>query len=115
MCIRDSTYPIGRNSLKAGRLPKLLRPGMLTLKPCRTLGFAYPWIAYYSHLYRTQLRPTLKRIDAYLIRWARGRYMRMVHQTKEARDWFDRLRRATPKLIAHWPLCHGNDRTSGAV
>src|SRR5438270_1831963 len=28
------------------------------------------WITYYSHLYKTQLRPTLKRIDAYVIRWA---------------------------------------------
>jgi hypothetical protein len=23
------------------------------------------WISYYSHFYKTQLRPTLKRIDAY--------------------------------------------------
>ena len=66
------------------------------------------WIAYYSHFYRTQLRPTLRRIDAYVIRWARRKYKRMVHQTKGARDWFDRLRRKTPKLFAHWPLCHGN-------
>ena len=73
------------------------------------------WIAYYSHFYRTQLRPTLKRIDAYVIRWARRKYKRMVHQTKGARDWFDRLRRATPSLFAHWHLCHGNGRTSGAV
>jgi RNA-directed DNA polymerase len=43
------------------------------------------------------------------------KYKRMVHQTKGARDWFVRLRRATPKLFAHWPLCHGNGRTSGAV
>ena len=57
------------------------------------------WIAYYSHFYRTQLRPTLKRIDAYVIRWARRKYKRMVHQTKGARDWFDRLRRATPKAL----------------
>jgi hypothetical protein len=28
------------------------------------------WITYYSHFYRTQLRPTLKRIDAYVIRGA---------------------------------------------
>jgi RNA-directed DNA polymerase len=68
------------------------------------------WIAYYSHFYRTQLRPTLKRIDAYVIRWARRKYKRMVHQTKGARDWFDRLRRASPTLFAHWPLCHGNGR-----
>ena len=32
-----------------------------------------------------------------------------------ARDWFARLRRATPTLFAHWRLCHGNGRTSGAV
>ncbi len=73
------------------------------------------WIAYYSHFYKTQLRPTLKRIDAYVIRWARRKYKRMVHQTKGGRDWFDRLRRKTPRLFAHWPLCHGNGRTSGAV
>ena len=29
------------------------------------------WINYYGNFYRTQLRPTLKRIDAYVIRWAR--------------------------------------------
>ena len=73
------------------------------------------WIAYYSHFYPAQLRPTLKRIDAYVIRWARRKFKRMVHQTKGARDWFDRLRRSNPNLFAHWPLCHGNGRTSGAV
>jgi group II intron reverse transcriptase/maturase len=66
------------------------------------------WIGYYSHFYRTQLRPTLKRIDAYVIRWARRKYKRMVHQTKGGRDWFDRLRRKMPRLFAHWALCHGN-------
>ena len=73
------------------------------------------WITYYSHFYPTQLRPTLKRIDAYVIRWARRKFKRMVHRTKGTRDWFDRLRRANPTLFAHWPLCHGNGRTSGAV
>jgi type IV secretion system protein TrbB len=72
-------------------------------------------VTYYSHFYSTRLRPTLKRIDAYVIRWARRKFKRMVHQTKGARDWFDRLRRTTPQLFAHWPLCHGNGRTSGAV
>ena len=73
------------------------------------------WITYYSHFYKTQLRPTLQRIDAYVIRWARRKFKRMRHQTKGARDWFGRLRRAKPGLFAHWPLCHGNGRTSGAV
>jgi len=73
------------------------------------------WISYYSHFYKTQLRPTLKRIDAYVIRWVRRKFKRMRHQTKGARDWFDRLRRANPELFAHWLLSHGNGRTSGAV
>jgi hypothetical protein len=30
-------------------------------------------------------------------------------------DWFVRLCRAHPTLFAHWPLCHGNGRTSAAV
>jgi RNA-directed DNA polymerase len=73
------------------------------------------WIGYYGHFYKTQLRPTLKRIDAYVIRWARRKFKRMRHRTKGARDWFDRFRRANPHLFAHWVLCHGRGRTSGAV
>ena len=30
------------------------------------------WITYYGQFYRTQLRSTLKRIDVYVIRWARA-------------------------------------------
>ena len=73
------------------------------------------WINYYGHFYRTQLRPTLKRIDVYVIRWARRKFKRLRHKTKGARDWFERLRRVNPSLFAHWQLCHGNGRTSGAV
>ena len=73
------------------------------------------WIAYYGNFYRTQLCPTLWRIDLYVIRWARRKFKRFVHRTKGTRDWFDRVRRANPMLFAHWPLCHGNGRTSGAV
>ncbi len=73
------------------------------------------WINYFSHFYRTALRPTLQRIDLYVIRWARRKFKRLRRKTKGSRDWFDRLRRADPKLFAHWQLCHGNGRTSGAV
>ena len=73
------------------------------------------WINYYGNFYHTQLRPTLTRIDAYVIRWARRKFKRLRHQTKGARDWFVRLRRLKPTLFAHWQLCYGNGRTSGAV
>ena len=88
--------------------------------PCRTWPRWYNpcirgWINYYSHFYKTQLHPTLKGIDLYVIRWARRKFKRLRRKTKGARDWFDRLRRANPTLFAHWKLCHGNGRTSGAV
>ncbi|HEX3227790.1 MAG TPA: group II intron maturase-specific domain-containing protein, partial [Pyrinomonadaceae bacterium] len=73
------------------------------------------WINYYGHCYRTRLRPTLKRIDAFIIRWARRKFKRLRRQTKGARDWFERVRRLNPTLFAHWRLCYGNGRTSGAV
>jgi len=73
------------------------------------------WINYYGNFYRTQLRPTLKRIDLYVIRWARRKFKRFRHQTKGARDWLAQLLRASPKLFVHWQLCHGNGRTTGAV
>ena len=53
----------------------------------------------YSHFRKTQLRPTLERINAYVIKWARRKFKRLRDQTKGARDWFDRFRRANPKLF----------------
>ncbi len=73
------------------------------------------WINYYGHFYREQLRPILRRIDAHVIRWARRKFKRLRRQTKGARNWLARVRRATPTLFAHWRLWHGSGRTSGAV
>jgi len=65
------------------------------------------WINYYSHFNKTQLRPTLKRIDLYVIRWARRKFKRLRRKTKGARDWFDRLRRAnqrsSPEAASRFP------------
>ncbi|MGO9547519.1 MAG: hypothetical protein ACLPPF_22345 [Rhodomicrobium sp.] len=83
------------------------------MKTCASTPWG--WIAYYGNFYRTLLRPSLKRIDLYVIRWARRKFKPFVHRTEGARDWFARLRRANPILFAHWMLCHGNGRTSGAV
>jgi hypothetical protein len=35
------------------------------------------WINYYGQFYRKQLRPTLLRIDTYLVRWARWKFKRL--------------------------------------
>ena len=47
------------------------------------------WINYFGNFYRTELRPTLKRIDDYVIRWARRKFKRLRRKTKGSRDWFD--------------------------
>jgi RNA-directed DNA polymerase len=35
------------------------------------------WINYYSHFYKSELTPTLQRIDAFLLRWARNKFKRL--------------------------------------
>ena len=66
------------------------------------------WINYFRHFYPTQLRRILIRIDAYVIRWARRKFKSMRHQSKGIREWLARTRKASPNLLAHWKLCHGN-------
>ncbi len=66
------------------------------------------WINYYSHFYKSALYPTLRRIDAFLIRWARRKFKRFRQRPKGARDWLARIIRTSPGLFAHWPLVHNN-------
>jgi len=56
------------------------------------------WITCYGHFYKMQLRPTLKRIDAYVIRWVRRKFKRMRHHTKMFGDSLGRPFRATPAI-----------------
>ena len=69
------------------------------------------WINYYGQFYRKQLRPTLMRIDTYLIRWARWKFKRLRGRPKGARDWLVRVRRANPTLFAHWRFFNVGSRT----
>jgi RNA-directed DNA polymerase len=73
------------------------------------------WINYYGHFYRKQLRPTLLRIDAYLIRWARWKFKRLRGRPKGGREWLVRVRRANPTLFPHWRFFNVGSRTSEAV
>jgi RNA-directed DNA polymerase len=53
----------------------------MSLLDSATTGFE-GWINYYGQFYQTRLRSTLKRIDVYVIRWARRKYKRLRHKTK---------------------------------
>jgi len=73
------------------------------------------WINYYGQFYRKQLRPTLMRIDTYLVRWARWKFKRLRGRPKGAREWLVRVRRANPTLFSHWRFFNVGSRTSEAV
>jgi RNA-directed DNA polymerase len=73
------------------------------------------WINYYGHFYKSALYSTLRRIDVFLIRWARRKFKRMRQQPKGARTWLARVVRSSPDLFAHWSLLYGRGRTLGAV
>jgi RNA-directed DNA polymerase len=73
------------------------------------------WISYYSHFYKSALYPTLLRIDAFLLRWARRKFKRFRYAPRRARNWLARVIRTSPDLFAHWTLLHGGGRAPGAV
>jgi RNA-directed DNA polymerase len=72
------------------------------------------WINYYGHFYKSVLRPTVRRIDAFLIRWARRKFKRLRHRPKGARDWLARVARSSPGLFAHWTLLYGKGLNAGS-
>jgi RNA-directed DNA polymerase len=72
------------------------------------------WINYYSHFYKSALYPTLRRIDAYLVRWARRKFKRLRQRPKVARDWLVRVIRSSPDLFAHWQLLYGQGPNTGS-
>jgi RNA-directed DNA polymerase len=59
------------------------------------------WMTYYGRFYRTELDGLLKRINTYLVRWARWKYKRL-RTYKKARKWWDGLTARQPRLFAHW-------------
>lgn len=59
------------------------------------------WIAYYGRFFRSELHHLLKRINGYLVRWARRKYRRLAG-FKRVKRWWDNLLRRNRGLFAHW-------------
>jgi len=59
------------------------------------------WINYYGRFYRSLLVPLLKRINAYLVRWAGKKYKRLASFKRVCRWWYGLVDRQ-PELFAHW-------------
>jgi RNA-directed DNA polymerase len=59
------------------------------------------WMNYYGKFYRTELDGLLRRINTYLVRWARRKFKRL-RPFKKAKRWWNSLLRRQPNLFAHW-------------
>jgi RNA-directed DNA polymerase len=60
------------------------------------------WINYYGCFYRSELVRLLKRINEYLVRWARWKYKRLRRYPAKARRFLAAVYRREPGLFAHW-------------
>jgi RNA-directed DNA polymerase len=59
------------------------------------------WMNYYGRFYRSKLHSLFKRINAYVVRWARKKYKRLA-SFKRVKQWWFRVVDAQPDLFAHW-------------
>lgn len=59
------------------------------------------WVTYYGRFFRSVLHPLLKRINAYLVRWAQKKYRRLA-SFKRVKKWWDGLVARDRGLFVHW-------------
>ena len=59
------------------------------------------WMNYFGRFYRLKLYPLLKRINAYLVRWARSKYRRLVSFKRVRKWWFGVVDRQ-PEWFTQW-------------
>lgn len=59
------------------------------------------WMQYYGKFYRTELDGLLRRINTYLMRWARRKFARL-RAFKRFKAWWHGLLYRVPALFAHW-------------
>jgi len=59
------------------------------------------WMNYYGAFYKSALYPFLARINAYLVRWLRGKFKRFQGH-KKARTAWERAVATRPRFFAHW-------------
>jgi RNA-directed DNA polymerase len=59
------------------------------------------WMTYWGRYRRSEMYPLLRRINAYLVRWARRKYRRL-RTFKRAIAWWLAVTRRDRGLFAHW-------------
>ncbi len=92
------------------RMRREVRRWRLHLRPDKTISdlarifnpIIRGWINYYGRFYRSVLKKVLRRINAYLVRWAQCKYKRLRRYPAKARRFLVDVFRRQPDLFAHW-------------
>ena len=100
-------------SAEAGRaMRREIRRWRLNMRSDKTLGdlahmfnmVVRGWINYYGRFYKSEMYPTLRHINDYLVRWARRKYKRLRRHARRAKEFLASVARREPNLFAHWRL-----------
>jgi RNA-directed DNA polymerase len=59
------------------------------------------WMNYCGRYYRTEMFALLRRINTYLVRWARRKFKRF-RAFKRAKSWWSGLLQRQSAMFAHW-------------
>jgi hypothetical protein len=59
------------------------------------------WMNYWGHFYRSEMFRLLRRINTYLMRWARRKYRRL-RAFKRVQAWWEGVVKRHPNLFVHW-------------
>ena len=92
------------------RMRREVRRWRLHLRPDKTISdlarifnpIIQGWINYYGRFYRSVLIKVLRRINAYLVRWAQCKYKRLRRYPAKARRFLVDVFLRQPGLFAHW-------------
>jgi RNA-directed DNA polymerase len=57
---------------------------------------------YYGRFYKSWLYRSLRKINEYLVRWARRKFKRLRTNARRAWRWLRGVQRRAPALFAHW-------------
>jgi RNA-directed DNA polymerase len=60
------------------------------------------WMQYYGAFNKSALYPLLKRINAYLVRWLRGKYRRLRRSWSRTMSVWHQGVKSAPRFFAHW-------------
>lgn len=98
---------VSREALKSkGRIVRRWRINLRTTSdPVELAKWINPivrgWMNYYGRFYRTEMYGLLRRINTYLVRWARQKFKRL-RAFKRVKRWWHGILQRKPDLFVHW-------------